>query len=649
MSRKTRPEGLYHVSRSLPHRQLRRPPPVARHRRLGRRRRLRSSCSTPRSAAAPTRASACPAPSRSARPTPSRTASRRRRSTPPTSSSTPRTASPAPTTKAAIEQAVEQLADGPHVIAVSSPYDPRGPTVSEDGQTAFATVGFDIEKVGTAEFDAAEKAVQDAPRRRHPGRVRRRPRLRQRAGRRQQRADRHPDGDRHPRHRLRLAGRDEPADRDGADRPSWSAAARSASCPASSPSRRSPASSRMMLGLGVGIDYALFILARHRQNLAAGQSVPVAIGRANATAGLSVLFAGVTVIVAILGLKVSGIPMMAMMGYGSAIMVAVIDAGLDHAAARDARRRQAPREQRPGPVRQAEAGLRPGRPPRHAGPPVSSPSRCATASSAAVILGVLAIPVFSMHLGLRRRGQRRADVDHPQGLRPDGRRLRPRHQRSAPGGARHRRRADRRGDHRRRSRTAWPTRPGVASVDQPVTNEAGDLAIIKVTPTTAPQDARTGELLEHLREDTIPAARRRHRRRGVGHRLDRPDRRRLVAAAAADAVVPRRRDRAVVPGADDRVPLGARAAEGRRPQRARRRSGVRRHRRGLPVGLGREPDRRPRDRADHAAGADADVRDPVRPLDGLRGVLDEPGPRAVPASTATRSVPWSRASARRLG
>ena len=83
----------------------------------------------------------------------------------------------------------------------------------------------------------------------------------------------------------------------------------------------------MMLGLGVGIDYALFILSRHRQNLAAGQSVPVAIGRANATAGLSVLFAGVTVIVAILGLKVSGIPMMTMMGYGSAIMVAVVDAG----------------------------------------------------------------------------------------------------------------------------------------------------------------------------------------------------------------------------------------------------------------------------------------------------------------------------------
>ena len=47
------------------------------------------------------------------------------------------------------------------MIAVSSPYDPRGPTLSDDGQTAFATVGFDVEKVGTTELDAAEKAVQD--------------------------------------------------------------------------------------------------------------------------------------------------------------------------------------------------------------------------------------------------------------------------------------------------------------------------------------------------------------------------------------------------------------------------------------------------------------------------------------------------------
>ena len=47
------------------------------------------------------------------------------------------------------------------MIAVSSPYDPRGPTVSKDGRTAFATVGFTTEKVTSDDFDAAEKAVQE--------------------------------------------------------------------------------------------------------------------------------------------------------------------------------------------------------------------------------------------------------------------------------------------------------------------------------------------------------------------------------------------------------------------------------------------------------------------------------------------------------
>src|SRR3954466_13375937 len=52
-----------------------------------------------------------------------------------------------PETKKAVEQAGEKLTDGPHVTDVSSPYAPRGPTVSEDGTTAFATVAFDHEKI----------------------------------------------------------------------------------------------------------------------------------------------------------------------------------------------------------------------------------------------------------------------------------------------------------------------------------------------------------------------------------------------------------------------------------------------------------------------------------------------------------------------
>ncbi len=64
----------------------------------------------------------------------------------------------------------------------------------------------------------------------------------------------------------------------------------------------------MMVGLGVGIDYALFVVTRHRQHLHEGMSVADAAGTANATAGMSVLFAGSTVVIAILGLYLAGHP-----------------------------------------------------------------------------------------------------------------------------------------------------------------------------------------------------------------------------------------------------------------------------------------------------------------------------------------------------
>ena len=64
----------------------------------------------------------------------------------------------------------------------------------------------------------------------------------------------------------------------------------------------------MMIGLGVGIDYALFIVTRHRQHLHEGMSVEDAAGTANATAGQAVLFAGTTVVIAILGLFLAGLP-----------------------------------------------------------------------------------------------------------------------------------------------------------------------------------------------------------------------------------------------------------------------------------------------------------------------------------------------------
>ena len=405
--------------------------------------------------------------------------------------------------RVAIEQSVERLADVPHVIAVSSPYEALRPTLSDAERTAFATVGFDTQEVGMEELDAADKAVQG----------------------------------------LRDAGIQ--VEYDGglgyADVQAGSnaemigilmaivilaiafgslvamslpiGAALVAIVVGSSvigimagivPVPEVTGVVAMMLGLGVGIDYALFILSRHRQNLAAGQSVPVAIGRANATAGLSVLFAGVTVIVAILGLKVSGIPMMEMMGYGTAMMVAVVMlASITLLPAMLGVVKQKVNSARVPFVRSKPADNPDSPSARWAARVVAKPVRYGGA--AAVVLGVLAIPVFSMHLGFADGGNdaptsttRKAYDLMADGYGP-GTNGPLQVVLDADGGIVSGATLD-------EVAAALARQPGVASVDAPVTNEAGDLAIISLSPTTSPQDARTGELLAHLREDTVPAA-----------------------------------------------------------------------------------------------------------------------------------------------
>ena len=79
----------------------------------------------------------------------------------------------------------------------------------------------------------------------------------------------------------------------------------------------------LMLGLAVGIDYALFILSRHRSQLSAGMSVEKSIALATATAGSAVVFAGLTVIIALAGLAVVRLPFLTVMGLGAAGTVAV--------------------------------------------------------------------------------------------------------------------------------------------------------------------------------------------------------------------------------------------------------------------------------------------------------------------------------------
>ncbi|SOC52238.1 putative drug exporter of the RND superfamily [Blastococcus aggregatus] len=82
----------------------------------------------------------------------------------------------------------------------------------------------------------------------------------------------------------------------------------------------------LMIGLAVGIDYTLFILSRHRTQLAGGMPPLESAARAVGTAGSAVVFAGLTVIIALSGLAVVGIPFLTVMGIGAAgtVLVAVL-------------------------------------------------------------------------------------------------------------------------------------------------------------------------------------------------------------------------------------------------------------------------------------------------------------------------------------
>ncbi|MET4224759.1 MMPL family transporter [Oerskovia enterophila] len=79
----------------------------------------------------------------------------------------------------------------------------------------------------------------------------------------------------------------------------------------------------LMLGLAVGIDYSLFIVNRHRRQLKAGDELHESIALANGTSGNAVVFAGTTVLVALLALNVTGIPFLGLMGTVGALCIAI--------------------------------------------------------------------------------------------------------------------------------------------------------------------------------------------------------------------------------------------------------------------------------------------------------------------------------------
>ena len=184
----------------------------------------------------------------------------------------------------------------------------------------------------------------------------------------------------------------------------------------------------LMLGLAVGIDYALFIVSRHRRQLQHGMAVDESIARATGTAGSAVLFAGLTVLIALAALSVVGIPFLTIMGMaaaatiGVAVLIALtlLPAMLGFAGEKVLRRKD----------RAAAAALRSGggdatgfaddshgdvdetdRPVVKEGRWISFVTRRPVAVLVAGVLamGVLAIPVISLHLALPDDGRAAPD------------------------------------------------------------------------------------------------------------------------------------------------------------------------------------------------------------------------------------------------
>ena len=154
----------------------------------------------------------------------------------------------------------------------------------------------------------------------------------------------------------------------------------------------------VMLGLAVGIDYALFIVHRHRTQLKAGMDVQHSIARANGTSGNAVVFAGSTVVIALLALNLTGIPFLGLMGTvgGFVVVIAVLvaitltPAMLSLLGQRALSKRE--RRSLTGDLVQHK--------PKKQLHRMSNTRAVVSTIGAIALLAIIAIPVFSMRLGI---------------------------------------------------------------------------------------------------------------------------------------------------------------------------------------------------------------------------------------------------------
>jgi putative drug exporter of the RND superfamily len=260
-----------------------------------------------------------------------------------------------------------------------------------------------------------------------------------------------------------------------------------------------------LIGIGVGIDYALLVLTRFRTALKAGKDRHDAVVEAVTTAGRSVIIAGCTVVIAVLGLFLTGLPYMYGVAISASLAVLVVmlaaitllPALLSYLGPRVDRLR-IPLLGRS--LKSEGSGESPAARWSHA---VQRRPWTAAITATAVLLA-LAAPALGMRLGFPDAGNDKPGTMTRQAYDLISEGFGP----GANGPLVIAAELPNAAAHNTVEQLATQIRQdeGVAYVPAPRFNEAGTAAILTVVPTTSPQEAATSDLVERLRDDIIPAA-----------------------------------------------------------------------------------------------------------------------------------------------
>lgn len=251
----------------------------------------------------------------------------------------------------------------------------------------------------------------------------------------------------------------------------------------------------LMLGLAVGIDYALFIMARHQDQVRDGVEPEESAARAVGTAGSAVVFAGITVLIALIGLGFAGIPFLTTMGIAASVAVAVavaIAVTLTPALLGFLKGRIV------GRPKKARKGKKPGR--RFSDRWVTGVTKHPIVTSVAVVLGLglVAVPALSLDLALPNAGVLAPDDEARQSYDLTAEEFGPGFNgplvltgtivtSTDPLAL-----MEDLGD-------AVAEVPGVKEVALATPNETADTGIVQVIPETAPDDPATSDLVRELR------------------------------------------------------------------------------------------------------------------------------------------------------